>query len=277
MSRLRVIGWSLLALSVLALAAALAAMAIRLIQHQPHETRPTVWFQEPITSMQTYIVRREPHGQSSLPLRFEVLEHHAADPQDDVLRLHWRGQTYDLPTLGRDDPRLPGLLRFNDWLRVVQMVQAVDLSQTELQQAVYAGKLQPRLLVAARYPAAGFNPGSWGLVRRQDWPYRFIELKKQGPAADSIEVTQRTYRQLEDTFFPGPHSDPVQISQAARQATYWQHEAMLLVTPATLYRARNKQVQASMRPLGWTWPVAGVAVMGIMLGATLIGVARLER
>ncbi len=267
MKPIGLIGIAMIALSVIGLAVSIPAMGKRLQSRPELRDRPVVWFQEPLID-ENLLVNGE-------PLNFNVIDN--ADVEGGrALRITWRSQTADLPILGVDDPRLPGLMRFEDWLAVLPMLEGRGSRQQDVIDQLEAGEATPRLIIAARLPAEGLDPGSWGLVQRQNYRYRFLELN-EAPADPPIVESQRTYRELEAIFAPGPHSPVIEMTKAEKDLIYWQHAAMQRVTPAQLYRAKDKQVQSAMLSMGWTWPVAGFSIIGLAAGVFMIAASRIER
>lgn len=267
----RLIGPVLLAASVVALAVSAWVMAARLSSRPDLKTRPHFWFNDRISVEQFEFLGVTCRVDTDLP---------APDRPNDkpALIVHWRGQSERFEFGGRYDPRLPGMLRHEDWFRILPMVESSGRSQQEIIAAISRNELTPRLIIAARYPADGYDDGSWGLVRRREWRYRFAELLPQGPPEQSIRTWDTTYGQIERVAAPGPYDKPTQgLTDAQRRDILWQYDAMVQVTPAPLFRAKDKVVQEGMNAMGWTWPVAGASVTGIVLGAMLTWGGRVGR
>lgn len=187
-----------------------------------------------------------------------------------ALVVSWRGQEARFDFGGRYDPRLPGMLRHEEWFKLLPMVASDKGSNAKLNEAMNRGEIKPRLIAAARYPAEGFDEGSWGLVRRREWRYKFAEFLVDGPAEESVRRWDTTYREIERVAAPGPHDKPAEgLTEAERYDRLWQYDAMIQVTPSTLFRAKDKVVQEGMSAMSWTWPLAGVSVMGIVIGSML--------
>lgn len=259
------LGWTTIVGSIALLAASAWVMQARLSHRPELKERPIVWFNDPV---------REP----AFTFRGEHCEVRTIDPTSDTpshLEVTWRGRTINFDIGGRDDTRLPGLLRHDDWFKVLPMAEQRTGSQDELIDHLVKGEVEPRLILAARYPAEGFNPESWGLVRRRDWRYRFVELKADGPVDDCVQEWSTTYREIERVFAPGPRDKPVDgLSEDDKRSRMWQYYAMLQVTPAPLYRAKDKVVEGGMRAMGWTWPAAGVATLTLIVGVFMVSAAR---
>lgn len=264
-----ILGWCLLILSTLGLFISIPVMALRLSDRPDLQRRPLVWFESAAVGDSF-----EFQGER---VAVETQERNAAGQalERPQIVIRWRGQELRWDVGGRDDQRLPGLLRHEEWFRIMPMVQANAASDDEVKRLIGQGEIQPRLIAVGRYPAEGFNAGSWGLVRRREWRYRFAEFLTEGDAAQSIRTSESTYGELEGVIAPGPYDKPrTDLTDDDRERIRWQHAAMIQVTPAPLYRARDKQVDKALAIMGWTWPTAGASVLGIIVGALLIATAR---
>jgi len=263
--RIRTLGLVLVVASLALLVVSVIVMARRLSTRQDLAERPMVWFNEAVNA-QSFIFHGEP-----IEVRTIAADQTGTTGPGPAVEISYRGVTERLEIGGRDEERFPGLMRHEDWLRVMPMAEGRARSQDDLIQMLRNGKVRPRMVVAARYPAAGYDPGSWGLVRRRDWRYVFLEFKPDGAPEEAIERAETTYREIEQLFAPGPRDKPVLgITEAEKLARQWQYYAMLQVTPAPLYRAKDKVVEQGMSAMGWTWPSAAAGVIGLMIGGTLV-------
>ncbi len=269
------IGPLLLGLSVVALAVSAWGMYTRLADRPDMKSRPHFWFESRIAAESfEFLGQRCEVVQDPAP-GAEGLYPNDAEPS---LVVKWRGREVRFPFGGRYDPRLPGMLKHEDWFKLLPMVESSGGNQAEVTAALKRGEVTPRLIVAARYPAEGYDEGSWGLVRRREWRYRFAELVPSGPAESSIREWETTYGRIESIAAPGPHDKPVEgLTDEQRRDILWQYDAMVQVTPTTLFRAKDKVVQAGMSAMSWTWPTASVSVLGVILGAMLTFGARVGR
>lgn len=268
---------------------------------------PIVWFpgDRIIANEFDFVYERAPDGSQKnaqhVIIRAVDPEAAAGEKTAETLRIHFRGQTFDLPVTGRDDTRLPGLERFNDWLLVSPMVDGLT-NADNVGEAVRRGDVQPRLIVVARYPAPGFDPDTWGAVRRSEWEYWFVELKMTGPDDEAIQVTTRSYRALQgiaeqllgqldevenirdirqitsferlyNRFGDDDPSDNHTFPDTPLVDLYWQYQAMLYVTPQLQY-PRTQVTDYGLRAMGWTWPVAGVGALAMLLGIGMVAASR---
>jgi hypothetical protein len=249
------IGAVLLAASVGGLAASIPTMARRL----SHRGLAVVWFADPVAEERFKFAGEE------VEIRTVEAAGDGAGARP-TLEVVWRGETssFEIEEGVRDEPRLPGLLRHDDWLRVLVMAEGAR-SGEEVNAGIAAGTIRPRLIVAMRRPAEGYDPGSWGTVRRREWRYRFLELLPPSASPETAtRLHEHTYAELDRLSDPAAQRDP------ALRDEVWKYSAMQHVTPGTLFRARNRPVEDAMQAMGWTWPVAGVSVIGAVAGLILV-------
>ena len=173
-----------------------------------------------------------------------------------IVSVRWGDAEAALPVTGREDPRLPQLLRHDDWLRVFEVRAVTDRPDPAASET--APDDHRKLVAVARAPAPGYDPETWGRVRQKDWTYTFLEFLPRGA--------------IEQTAMP----------RSALPPGSWQEVAALQITPGVRRSAALKFTQSMMHPgkapeedsfssLGWTWTVAGLSVMGLVVGAMLFG------
>ncbi|HBS28336.1 MAG TPA: hypothetical protein DEB06_02545 [Phycisphaerales bacterium] len=258
--RSRTIGIACVALALVGLAVSIPAMARRLSQR----AITVVWFDEPVTTPEfafkglPVVVRTRAPGAGNL----------------GAVEIDWRGTTsrFEIDPGVKDDPRLPGLLRHEDWLSVLLFAQGAR-SEDELKRALADGSITPRLVVGMRLPAPGVDPETWGQARKRDWRYRFVELLPDGPVEESVRVAEGTFGELDNL------GDPDWRRAEGREEEAWKYSVMMRMTPSTLFRvsARERPVQSALAAMGWTWPVAGSSFALLTVGAVLFSLAGVGR
>ncbi|MEM8835564.1 MAG: hypothetical protein AAGD00_07070 [Planctomycetota bacterium] len=279
MSRLvsmKTLGLALIALGLAAMLVAVPRMVARMEARDPGDL---TWFLDPITT-QSFDYR-------GLPVRIEVIEPESYRDQElpieaallprkerALARIEWRGERFEIPIEGLDDPRLPELLRFDDWMRVLVMAIG-PRTREDLINGLESGDVQPRLVIATRLPPEDYDPKSWGLVRRAEWRYTFVELLAEGqaPASETSRVidgvfglAEGTYREIDDL------GSPTIRAERGREGDHWMYASMLQITPTALYRStgRNRPIQDSFGALGWTWTVTLAGGLALVVGITLL-------
>jgi hypothetical protein len=206
-----------------------------------------------------------------------------------VLRYSYRGETVDFPILDPADARLfprstdadrMGLLE--DWFKVLPMVTGATTA-LDAAERVASGELRGRLVLAARYESPELKE-QWADVQRQNWIYRMAELHgpaREGAAPDdaanadagpAITVVEKTYAELDVLHTPGRRTPPEMIpTPDERSRDLWQHYAMQEVTPAPFFRAKDRNLDAALEAMGWTWPVSLGGGFGAVTAVILIG------
>jgi len=247
-------------LAIIGLAVSIPAMARRLTGRNTG----VVWFDEPVTAPEFMFAGK--------PVAVRTIEASGSEPAR--VEIDWRGQAraFPLEPGTHDDPRLPGLLRHEDWMSVLLFAQGASTEEA-LQRGLADGSITPRLVVGMRLPAPGVDPETWGKSRKRDWRYRFVELHLDGPDEDAISVTESTFGELDNLGDPDWRRDQGLESEA------WKYSVMMRITPATLFRvsSRERPVRSALEAMGWTWPVAGGSFAMLTVGAVMIGLAGVQR
>jgi len=191
-----------------------------------------------------------------------------------TLRLDWRGQTRDFPIWMEPGVEGEGLSRHEAWFGIVMLEDGAE--SEEALRAKWTGDgdapptIEPRLVAAARYPAEGWDPASWGLVRRSEWVYELVELDPHGPAETSMTVHRKSYKELDELLAPGKRTKPEdRPTDQERASDLWMQAAMQHVTPPAQYKGRSKAIDEVVASMGWPWKTAVVSVMGLVLGIGL--------
>ena len=277
-------GLAVIAASLLGLALSLPTMIDRLAEREGIAQRPVFWFGPPLEERAAAFqgtpvnitTNREP-----TPEALDALNLDDTTPlQSGYIEVRFGAAAAHFPISPQDDPRLPGMLAHQRWFRVMPLAEAKVNARSELMRQIQRGEVVPRLVAVARYPAEGYDPESWGLVRRKEWPFLFAEFSAgpdARPGTETVNISSATYGELEAIYAPGPYDDPPDLSEEEKAAGMWRHDAMIQVTPAQLIRAKDKIVDEGLEAMGWTWPVAGVSAMGLVVGTMLLASAAVTR
>lgn len=200
-----------------------------------------------------------------------------------ALAIHWRGEQIPV-RLDVVDDRLPGLLRYEKSVRVLSIAVANrdDADDEAIEQRPW------RLFIAARHTPPGEDPASWGAVERKKWQYEIIELLPLGaPEPGPLPALSST---LTTAYGRKPSTTPVSEFTATPAYARWsfnmaalpdfertvQYAAAIEVTP-TLHRPRNVFTDTGLEAMAWTWPAAGVSILGMLVGGLLIASTFVER
>lgn len=212
--------------------------------------------------------------------------------QTDALRITWRDQTADFPIPENSFLQYElGLNKYRKWFGLFVFVdgeESEDLLRDKWEPDEQGNfSIQPRLVVAARYTAEGYEDQAetWGAVRRREWIYRFAQLHPASTHPDPAQAITRwtkNYEELDNLLAPGiytkkyrPHLLPE--SEAQRNENLWMYYAMLQVTPASDVRGRNKSTEEVVRAMGWPWPVAAASALALAGSLALIASSRVSR
>lgn len=247
----------LIAASVVALGVALPSMALAIREHNRSAQFDRFAFQR---------IQDDAFEYMNLPVRVSVIEAVGAEPAS--VSVAWRDETLLIPLSGKDESRLPGLLRFESWLRVYQvrtLPPGVHPSDAVLSPA---SPDDTRMIFVARHPSPG---GDEKYVDRKAWTYEMIELRRSDATrdAEALPAPMPTARGTppEATFEATGAFARWTLNFAALPSyeRTWQYQAALDVTPSLAF-PRNKFRGDGMSSVGWTWPVAGLGVLGLLAG-----------
>jgi hypothetical protein len=135
-----------------------------------------------------------------------------------------------------------------------------------------------RLWIVTRNTPMGYDPDKWGSVRRAEWVFRFYELGRDG----TVEVVERRWpRGYRGEEFLQKRAvlaaqgkgeaDDARYAELAkieplkeRSAEYY--TAMFVIPKINVPQYKFEDTALQFRVLGWTIPVAGFSVLGMILG-----------
>ncbi|MEO0482074.1 MAG: hypothetical protein AAF138_00425 [Planctomycetota bacterium] len=156
----------------------------------------------------------------------------AEDIAEPTLRLTYGDDEVLLPeSIESEYPNLPGLIPYEDWLKVFRFIEATGISKLEATERLLAG--EERLVVVKRNLRPGADPQTWGQVWRSDWTFNFYELLPEGGFSQEqfdFPESQRSYerrvRSARSDGLPDPERNPRELQQGT-----WQFEVALQVMP----------------------------------------------
>lgn len=146
---------------------------------------------------------------------------------------------------GREE--LPGLVRHEDWLRVLRFVPRGGRTMADLERAIAAGEVRDRIVIVVKRPRS--VDSRTGHVWRKEWSFDFYELTPEG----GFRVERLHY----PTNRAGHEPKAGQLAPGS-----WQLEAALMLMPAGTRPARSFTDDA-IAAMGWTLPAAGVSLLGL--------------
>ncbi len=180
-------------------AAALVGLGIsmpEMLTRLENRAVPMVWFGEATDRMSFELL-----GDDVTIETLEVAQGSGEAHPFTRLGVSWKGIEHEVEIQQAEDERLPGLLRYGDWVKVVPM--AVPPSgevggQPRLMEMLGSGEIAPELLIAVRQLPEGFDPETWGKVRRKAWHYRFLVLSTDAHGHPASRVIKRNYGEMQD-------------------------------------------------------------------------------
>ncbi len=230
-----------------------AMIALRLAAHQQEHGR-TIYAFSPVTDTEfiyaghnvnlTSIAASDENPQGSVHLKY------AQESLDLSVPFQRRAHTQDLP----------GLVEYEDWLRVLRFAPLSGYTGQELVDGIESGEIQDRLCVVVRIPRQGVDDQTWGRVWKRDWTFAIHELLPDG----TINTERWAYPQGR----PYDENPPEQVGGIpVLQPNSWQHDAALHVMPVGS-GPKIRIIDSALRSVGW--PFAG-AVLAFSL-ATVFAV-----
>lgn len=242
----------LIAASLAALGVALPSMALSIREHNREAQFDRFAFQR---------IQDDAFEYMGQPVRVVAGE-------SGALELSWRGETTTIALSGKDEQRLPGLLRYESWCRAYQ-VRTLPAG-VDPQRAVLAPETpdDTRMIFVARHPSPG---GDEKYVDRKAWTYEVVELRRTDATRDAEPLpepapTARGTRP--ESSFESTGAIARWTFNFAALPSYertWQYQAALDVTPSLAF-PRNKFRGDGMSSVGWAWPLAGVGMLGLLAG-----------
>ncbi|MDI9637748.1 hypothetical protein QM565_18625 [Geitlerinema splendidum] len=252
---------ALIGASLVALGAALPSMVYAIRDHNREAQFDRFAFQRIQDDSFEYV---------GLPVRVGVGE---SGDEGRAVEVSWRGETLRVPLTGKDDERLPELLRFESWLRAYQ-VRTLPAG-VDPQQAILSPSTpdDTRMIFVARHPSPG---GDEKYVDRKAWTYEIVELRRPDATREPepLPAPKPVARGTPpETTFEATEAFARWTFTFAALPSYertWQYQAALDVTPSLAY-PRNKFRGDGMSSVGWTWPLAGLGMLGLLAGLVRLG------
>ncbi|HYE01869.1 MAG TPA: hypothetical protein VD963_01405 [Phycisphaerales bacterium] len=189
-----------------------------------------------------------------------------------VLRLHY-GDRAELIRAKEPPVRdLADLGLYKEWLAVLRLRPRAPQPMAGDSPGTAAGPSAPgeRLVIVNRLTPEGFDPETWGSVRRAEWRFEIIELEPGGAITRRLFRWPRTERGekslARQAAEPGaaPHVLELARLEPLRERT-WEYQAALFAMP-TLNVPKYKFQGDAVSALGWTLPAAGFSVLGLLAG-----------
>lgn len=168
------------------------------------------------------------------------------------------------PSVKPKEASLPGLMRHEEWLKVIRFAELGRRSFEEFQAHIDQGN--DRIAIVVKRPLTGPDPRT-GSVWERDWMFDFHELSADG----SIRTDGYRLPKTKGDRTPKPNE---------LQPGMWQMDAALQLMPKTppdsmaIGRPTAAFRKTAMRSLGWTLPVAAISALGLIISLSLAAAPR---
>ncbi len=258
MTRPRPIPLLVAILGVLGVGIFCALMALRIVRYNAEQGRVVYAFMEVHRPSFAY-------AGHEFTLEEKTAPHEGEYPS---LEISYAGQTLSLPITIPPSPYaddLPGLTRYEDWMKIVRFAPLTGRSMQGLIEAMDAGEERDRLAVVVRSIRPGTNPETWGRVWRKDWVFDFYELTPGG-TFNHERFAYPTARKVADVAEPREQGGIPELDSRS-----WQFQAADLLMP----EGSAPRIIAGDSPLvaaDWTFPAAIASVM-VATAALLVAFA----
>ena len=183
------------------------------------------------------------------------------------LRIEYGEHTKVVPVVEPPATGVPELGVYPDWLKVLEIHEVIRGPEGSLMDKEGSG----RIVLVARVPPPGYDPETWGAVRRADWTFDFHEFMADGT------IASQTYRWprsaigeigLKKEMEKGDETAKILSAIPPLEERSWEYQAALHVIPK-LNVPKYRFKDTAMRGMGWTLPVAGFSVLGVLVGIGL--------
>lgn len=195
-----------------------------------------------------------------------------SDAVDDrglaAIKLEYGSTVRLLPIKAPPALNVPSLGIYGDWLKVLAINEVVRDAAGE--NAVKPGS--EHLLIAIRQTPEGFDPNSWGSVRRAEWVFDFYDLKPDGqielstyrwPRSDRSEEGLHN-RNLSDN--PSPREIALEKLPVLKERTLQHFVAMHVIPKLAVPEHKFTDTALNPRILGWTLPASMLSFIAVVLG-----------
>lgn len=152
-------------------------------------------------------------------------------------------------------PQLPGLLRHEQWLRVLRFAGRRGITMEELQRRIDAGEVRDRLAVVVVSPRPGSDPQRWALVWHRDAIFDLYEFLPDGTFTQErfeYPESDRSLARRQSAARRAGKAIPQRSSNELVEGT-WQYHAALLSLP------KGREPTPRFIADGWSaagWPLA---------------------
>jgi len=163
---------------------------------------------------------------------------------------------------------LPDLGIYEEWLRVLAINEVVR-DEAGVQSAKPGSE---HLMVVVRRTPEGFDPASWGSVRRTEWLFDYYDIRADGSLVTQSRrwpMSSDRYEKAFQTRAAAPDSAPRFKELAAiaplQERTLEYLAALHVIPKLNVPKYKFTDTAFSPRVLGWTLPVCMLSGLGFTL------------
>jgi hypothetical protein len=191
-----------------------------------------------------------------------------------ALRVRYGDTEILVPVKNPPAPDIPDLGGYAEWAAMLAIRPALKSGEPALDER--GQQPTPRFVLVTRTTPPGFDPQSWGSVRRADWRFTFYEFMPDGTIDAKTfrwPRSDRSEHRLEARAQRGDEIAEDLVAIPPLQERTWQYQAALHVIPKLQMPAQRFK-RTALEAAGWTFPVAGFAMLLLLLGLCLIFLPR---
>lgn len=176
---------------------------------------------------------------------------------ESFLRLDYAGRQTLIPVKKPPAFDVPNLGMYEEWVKVLAVNRVEPGPQTGASTAVPGTE---QLLIVARRTPDGFDPESWGSVRRDDWVFDFYRLTPDG----EVQVFQRRWPRgrRAEARLAEEAGNPLRQIEPLRERTIEYFAAMHVIPKLNVPKHKFDDTALSPAVLGWTLPVSMLGLLG---------------
>jgi hypothetical protein len=201
------------------------------------------------------------------------------DKEDGLIRLEYGGKETLIPVKRPPALNLPNLAGYDEWLKPLAMYPVIR--DDNGQQMRVPGS--ERFVIVVRRTPEGYDPETWGQVRRDEWLFDFYDLQRDGTVAHSIRRWPRksSYGDPEVRLAHEAAGEGVDAAHAAAAKRLLQFEplkertaeyymAMFVIPKLNVPEYKFTDTAFSPKVLGWTLPCSMLAALAFTGGLVFV-------
>lgn len=250
--------------------AAIVPMARRIADFNAHANIPT-FHAEPIAGRTLRV--------DGFPVAVLTDVQTAQEKNEGAIRLDYGGKETLIPVKRPPAMDLPTLAGYDEWLKALAVYPVVRDAQG--QQTRVAGS--ERFVIVVRRTPEGYDPETWGQVRRDEWLFDFYDLQRDGSVIQSTRRWPRksSYGDPEVRLAREAQGQGVSAERAAaakrlvqfeplKERTAEYYMAMFVIPKLSVPEYKFTDTAFSPKVLGWTLPGAMLAVLAFTGGLVFV-------